>query len=420
MEFFPAPTAAPAPAPALDAISAAPVPVDLVIDAAPAAPASLIDPLLESILITKRAHNSPGELSFLQWLYKTLGTLGFAPKAMAEGCIVVENKPNKVLFSCHVDTVHTPSLCQKGTQTLFYDAGQAHIFLGEKEQGGCLGADDGAGIYILLQMLKHDVPGTYIFHRGEERGGIGSNAMLLKHRAWLGQFNQCVAFDRAGTEDIIITQGGVACASLAYATSLQKELGKHGLSYAPSHRGSFTDSKVYRGVIPECINLSVGYDLQHSAEEYLNVEHLYVLCEAVFKIDWAGLTIARDPVEPFAGSSAGRHSAGFLGESTVRHAAGRLNGYGFDGDKYYGSANSLQKTSANAEPSKAKGKGKAKVTSLVSKPLPAISAIDLECMNYMEILKLTGDEDLADAIVELVARKAESEARARVYRNLCS
>ena len=157
-----------------------------------------MDKLLETILTSKRAHNSPGELAFLQWRHNTTKDMGYEPKAMAEGCIVVENKPNKVLFSCHVDTVHQTSICQGDKQALFYDAGLGHVFLADKKEG-CLGADDGAGVYILLRMLENKVPGTYIFHRGEERGGIGANAMALKHKDWLTQFEQCVAFDRAGT-----------------------------------------------------------------------------------------------------------------------------------------------------------------------------------------------------------------------------
>lgn len=345
-----------------------------------------MDNLLKSILVTKRAHNSTGELNFLKWLHDHLKDIGCKPQAMAEGCIVVENRPNKVLFSCHVDTVHSTAISDGSMQALFVDPAMGHVFL-EKPESGCLGADDGAGVYVLLRMLAADVPGTYIFHRGEERGGIGANGMLSKHAKWLEQFTQCIAFDRAGKEDIILTQGGQMCASVAYGEALAKALAAQGLKYENCHKGSFTDSKVYRQIIRECTNLSVGYEQQHGPGEFLDYEHLDLLVEAAIKLEWAKLPVSRNivpDVPKFKGN---------FGYDT-----------GMDDDML----------------------GFRKATSLGSKPKlkalppppPMPEAEDLEHMNYEEIFEWTADETLTEAICNLMVKNAELEARADMYRQL--
>lgn len=339
--------------------------------------------VLTTILKTKRAHNSTGELNFLKWLHDCLKDMGHKPEAMAEGCIVVANKPNKVLYSCHVDTVHSQKVSDGSMQTLFMDTALNHVFL-EKPESGCLGADDGAGIYVLLRMLAAEVPGTYIFHRGEERGGIGSNAMLTKHKAWLSSFEQCVAFDRAGKEDLIVTQGGQACASVAYGDSLIAALAGQGLKYEICHKGSFTDSKVYRGVIPECINLSVGYEQQHGPGEYLDYEYLENLVTAVIKLDWESLTIARKPApEP---------SKQFP----------MYDGYDYYSDKPM----PMPKLKSLPPPPKK------------LPPPPTPEAEDLEHMNYEEIFEWSCDEVLTEAIINLMVKCKEAEARADMYRQL--
>jgi hypothetical protein len=340
--------------------------------------------LLETILTTKRAHNSTGELNFLKWLHDTLKDMGCKPEAMAEGCIVVSNKPNKVLFSCHVDTVHSTALSDGSFQPLTIDPAMGHVFLGDPKSG-CLGADDGAGIYVLLRMLAADVPGTYIFHRGEERGGIGANAMLAKHRDWLKKFNQCVAFDRANKDDIIITQGGASCASVAYGVSLSAALAAQGLEYKNSNNGSFTDSKVYRSVIAECINLSVGYQDQHGPGEYLDYEHLELLVLAAIRIEWSKLAVTRKPVEE---------------QKSL-----------FNNSKYL---KDYEEYSVGIKP---------KFKSVpVPPPAPvkvsAYDSEDLEHMNYEEIFDWTGDESVTEAICNMMVAKAEAEARAEMYQQL--
>lgn len=248
-----------------------------------------MDDLIKSILSTKRCHNSPGELAFVAWLYKHLETLQVKPKAMAEGAVVVElGVGGKTLFSCHVDTCHTSTESDGSLQPLFFDPAFGHIFCGDKKSG-CLGADDGAGVYVMLKMIEAGVKGSYIFHRGEEKGCISAWAMVAKYSEWLKKFDACIAFDRPDLYEVICTQGGQVCASVGYGTKLAQALSKEGLDYEVSHKGVLTDCKVYRQLIPECINLGVGYYNQHSNSEYLDWNHLKKLTSTVIGLDWDAL-----------------------------------------------------------------------------------------------------------------------------------
>jgi hypothetical protein len=200
------------------------------------------------------------------------------------------------LFSCHVDTVHSEGV---GKQSIVYDPSFGHIFLDKSDPncGSCLGADDGAGIWLMLEMISAKVPGVYVFHRGEERGGIGSRAMLSQHKAWLQEFDLAVAFDRPDNYEVITHQGGARCASDKFAKALCAAFKERGLEYKPSDRGVFTDTKVYRGVISECTNLGVGYYHQHGKDEYLDYAHLVAMRDALVTINWSLLPADREPKE---------------------------------------------------------------------------------------------------------------------------
>lgn len=251
------------------------------------------DKLLTDILVTRRCYGSSGDIQFRNWLISYIEKLGHKVTIGALGnVIVVVGKPNKVLFSCHTDTVHNMNESNH-KQDLSFDPAFQHIFLSDKASSTCLGADDGAGIYIMLRMLEENIQGSYIFHVGEERGGKGAYAQFDTDKAWLKTFDISVAFDRPNDNEVICTQGGVECASTTFGEALAKELNKHGMNYAVSHKGVFTDNKVYQSVIRENVNLGVGYVNQHTKDEYLDYGHVDRLLAACLKIDWSKLPVTR-------------------------------------------------------------------------------------------------------------------------------
>lgn len=268
-----------------------------------AKPAEKPDNLLVSILRTKRAHGSAGDTNFRMWLHAELKRMGHTPITLAEGCVLVRTDPKSdTLFSCHIDTVHSTAESDGSHQDLLFDPTFNQIFLQKGQKSSCLGADDGAGIYIMLKMIKAKVPGSYIFHTGEERSGIGSRAVLAKHRELLEDFSRAIAFDRkcalGDSPEVIVTQGGRTCGSVAFGSVLVDELNRQGGFAEPwviSHGGSFTDTKVYADVIPECINLSCFYEQAHTSAESLDVEGLEALVQAACNIKWDNIKAVRKP-----------------------------------------------------------------------------------------------------------------------------
>ena len=158
-----------------------------------------------------------------------------------------------------------------------------------------LGADDKAGMAIMLHMIRHEIPGTYAFFVGEERGCVGSSAYA--HR--LDKvFHQVVSFDRFGTNSIITHQLLGRSASDEYALALANEFRKVGVDgLAPDPGGSYTDSAQFMDIAYECTNISVGYYNQHTANEVQDVGFLTLMADAVLQIPWGDLPIVRQPGE---------------------------------------------------------------------------------------------------------------------------
>lgn len=262
---------------------------------------SPVDSLLVDILSWPRNHGSQGEMEFRQWLRKQLPT---DTKVLGEGTLYCElENPSAVspttLFSCHIDTCDT-TVDPKLRKSLAYDPVMQIITLDSKNTvGSCLGADDGVGVWLMLKMIEEGIPGGYIFHTGEERGGIGCRATLQKHSDILQKYEAAIAFDRPRDNEVITHQGGQRCCSDKFATALANALNKSGhMSYEISSRGVFTDTKVYRGVIAECTNIGVGYQNQHGKDEFLDYDHAERLLAALIDVPWESLPIDRDPTVP--------------------------------------------------------------------------------------------------------------------------
>lgn len=209
--------------------------------------------------------------------------------------IVVTDPESTVLFSCHTDTVHR----EEGYQTIRNTDGILRLSKRARSIGSnCLGADDTAGCWIMLELIAAGIPGTYVFHFGEERGGIGSSALALRYPDWLKRFTHAIAFDRRGTADVITHQAGGRCASDAFADAFAGRLHDAGLpGYRSSPDGIFTDTANYTDLIGECTNVSVGYQFEHSTSECLDLDHLFRLRDALVRMNWSDLPCKREPGE---------------------------------------------------------------------------------------------------------------------------
>jgi hypothetical protein len=197
-----------------------------------------------------------------------------------------------IMWSSHTDTVHR----QEGIQRITQKAGL--VKLSESEQNAsCLGADCTAGVWLMRELILANVEGLYVFHREEEIGGFGSQ-WIAKHTPELVDgILACIALDRKGTDSIITHQAGGRTASDAFAASLGKMLP----AYKKDETGLFTDSANYAHAcegfsgIPECTNLSIGYENAHSASETLAYLHLLDVRDWLIRLDWRKLAIQRKP-----------------------------------------------------------------------------------------------------------------------------
>jgi hypothetical protein len=78
------------------------------------------------------------------------------------------------------------------------------------------------------------------------------------------------------------------------------ELGKanDNMMHLNDDTGVYTDTAEFVDYIPECTNISVGYDHEHSQQESLNIVYFQQLANAVVLVDWEALPTERDPTQP--------------------------------------------------------------------------------------------------------------------------
>ena len=247
---------------------------------------------LEFTLQLKRPHGSVTEMLYVKWLCEQIEAAGYGYDFDAHGNVwVIADAKSPVLFTAHTDTVHHTDGKQAIGQ---YVTANGHVMLMTSGAPDVLGADDGTGCVILLELLSRGVAGTYVWFRGEEVGCLGSKAFAKMDIAayYLDGIKYAVAFDRAGYSDVVSVQRGSACCSDEFAYELSVALSKAGeandLLFAPA-RGVYTDTAELTKLIKECTNISVGYFYQHTNQEYQDVTFLEQLIEALCVIDWEAL-----------------------------------------------------------------------------------------------------------------------------------
>ena len=253
---------------------------------------SILYKTLARALSAKRPHNTVAVSDFTGWLFDKLpATLKGFTSVDGAGNLHVDNRTagSRTLFIAHVDTVHR----EVGANKIRKTAGMWYA------DGAPLGADDGAGCAMLMHLIHADVKGYYIFSQGEECGGIGAK-FVSKDINLLSQFDRAIAFDRRGIDSVISHQGWGRCASDAFCQALADDLNlcDDSLMYSPDDTGVYTDTAEFVDIIPECTNISVGYNSEHSQQESLNIHHFVALANAAVKVLWDGLPVERDPNEP--------------------------------------------------------------------------------------------------------------------------
>lgn len=193
-------------------------------------------------------------------------------------------------FTCHLDTASS----RKSAVTLIEKKIKDDTYI-QTDGTSILGADDKAGVAVMLYMMAHEVPGVYWFFLGEERGGIGSGKVSMDYDDYpfMRDIKKMVSFDRRNYYSVITEQMGVTCCSNEFAESLCEELNKHGMKLNLDPTGIFTDSANFIEQIPECTNISVGYFDEHTHQEIQNITYLEKLAKACASANWSKLVVKR-------------------------------------------------------------------------------------------------------------------------------
>lgn len=200
-------------------------------------------------------------------LFKMLEKLeGISSKA--EGSFIIwdkEPKKNKPMVCVHLDTINTHA---EQTQLEFIENSN-NIACGNKQMS-CLGGDDRAGVWIALELIEYmnrttEYKYSVGFFCDEEIGCVGSGNYMTLNDKFDENVTAFIGLDRRSPK------GKQEVALYGYDNyELTQMFIEHGYKEA---FGSVTDASALSQYCDiACINLSCGYDNEHTHREVLYVE----------------------------------------------------------------------------------------------------------------------------------------------------
>ncbi len=168
-----------------------------------------------------------------------------------------------IALVAHMDTVF-----KYPVDNMYYDAQKGVVWSPEG-----LGADDRAGIFAILQIIKTGLRPSIILTTDEETGAIGAGALAEKECPIPG-LKYMIQLDRRGTNDCVF----YSCDNYDFIEYVE--------SFGFIERyGSFSDISVLMPAWKICgVNLSVGYEDEHSISEVLFIKPLFDTINKVKKM----------------------------------------------------------------------------------------------------------------------------------------
>lgn len=152
---------------------------------------------------------------------------------------------------------------------IYYDRAKGVIWCPEG-----LGADDRAGIYCIMQLLKKGLRPTIIFTCGEERGATGAAELVRKYNKPLSKLKYIIELDRMGSNDCVFYN--------CYNKKFEDYVESFGFTTA---FGTFTDISIICPIWKVAgVNVSVGYYDEHSHIETLHVNQMFATIKRVEKM----------------------------------------------------------------------------------------------------------------------------------------
>lgn len=201
-------------------------------------------------------------------LYKSLADIlkkcyGSKMYPMTEALYAPGDSPD-ILLTAHIDTVF-----RHPVREIYHDEKKGVLW---SPQG--LGADDRAGIYAILEILRRGYRPGVLFTMMEEQRGKGVKKFLARRPQPKKQTNFIIALDRQGADDSV------------YYDLDNEEFEKYINSYGfKTTEGIFSDISIIGPIwkIP-AVNLSVGYRHEHTQGEILVYKDLFNTIDKVCAI----------------------------------------------------------------------------------------------------------------------------------------
>lgn len=162
--------------------------------------------------------------------------------------LLINYHPNYPLLVAHLDTVRQTPLKKED------------LIINEpiiKARDGVLGGDDRCGVWIILKLIRMKAKYSYLLCWDEEIGCIGSSLFPIEKY----KFSCLIGLDRRGATD---------CALYGHENSTLIKIFKD-RGFFPVD-GSITDVAILAEKSQlACVNLSVGFFNEHTAEEFINL-----------------------------------------------------------------------------------------------------------------------------------------------------
>ena len=159
-----------------------------------------------------------------------------------------------IALVAHMDTVF-----KYPVDNMYYDSQKGVVWSPEG-----LGADDRAGIFAIIKIIQAGLRPAIILTTDEESGGIGASA-LAELTCPIPDLKYMIQLDRRGTNDCVFYD----CYNPDFVEYVE--------SFGFVERwGTFSDISVLMPAWKICgVNLSVGYEDEHSVSETLHIKALY-------------------------------------------------------------------------------------------------------------------------------------------------
>lgn len=171
-----------------------------------------------------------------------------------------------IMLSAHMDTVKGVLSDREVIET------EDGLFMSSK---GALGADDRAGIAIILTVLRNlknlnfDGHVKVAFSREEEIGCIGSTKI---DKDWYKDVDLAIVVDRRGNRDIVVGCGMAFCSdSVGY---FMEDVAKMADMEWNCVEGGISDAVTFAENGVNSINLSAGYYNEHTNTEYASLSEM--------------------------------------------------------------------------------------------------------------------------------------------------